>query len=492
MHCGRLQMKKTSPLLASPGAARRGYGLLIGTFVLLMIAGIVWTDSAESFIGYALMTAASIVPVALWMLQGSSGLPVFPMMSCIYFIYYALPILRPDPGMALYSGSEILNTSITVSLFIGAATIAWQAVLSTRKGRKGGAARVNVVTRSQLTGIIIFGLGLSVLYFVTLLSGYLSVLGSLFGLVRSILLAATSVSSFLLGHAVARGFIQGPKLVVAVACLTLVVLLSWSTLFLVAGIVYTSAALFGYVVTSRRIPWLTFAIVGSIIIVLHAGKGEMRQRHWVVNSNMVSEASILQTPALLTEWAEIGIGVIVSGDPYSNAVDRASLLKLLMRVERLAPEHVPFLQGETYSYLPYMLVPRFVQEDKVFSQASMTLLNIRFGFQSEQAASITAIGWGLVAEAYANYGSIAVVAVGLIIGTFTGLLTRWSDGASTLSAPTLVTIAAMMLLINVEEDFSYLFTNLFQSCVSILIFFVAFNSLNGMQKTTIRRRAPVS
>jgi hypothetical protein len=127
-----------------------------------------------------------------------------------------------------------------------------------------------------------------------------------------------------------------------------------------------------------------------------------------------------------------------------------------------------------------------------FSQASMTLLNIRFGFQSEQAASITAIGWGLVAEAYANYGSIAVVAVGLIIGTFTGLLTRWSDGASTLSAPTLVTIAAMMLLINVEEDFSYLFTNLFQSCVSILIFFVAFNSLNGMQKTTIRRRAPVS
>jgi hypothetical protein len=482
-------MTMSSTQRASPPAARRGYGLVAAAGAILMMAGVVETDSAESFIGYSLMTTACLAPVTLWMLAGASGLPVLPMISCLYYFYYALPILRANSGISVYSASEILDASITVTLFLVAATIAWQAVLAPRNARRLH-GQADLVTPSQLTNIIFCGLGLGLFYFVALLSGYLNFLGSLFGLLRAILLAATSVSSFLLGHAAARGFIRGRKLVLAVSCLAGVVLLSWSTLFLVEGVIYILAALFGYVITSRRIPWITFAIVGTIVTVLHAGKGEMRQRYWEANSNYLAQMSVVQVPEMLAEWAATGVNTIASGNNYSSAIDRASLLGLLMRVERLAPNHVPFLGGETYSYLPYMLVPRFIQEDKMFSQASMTLLNIRFGFQTEQAASITAVGWGLIAEAYANYGNIAAVAVGLFIGLFTGLLTRWSEGAAILSAPTLVTIAAMMIMVNAEADFSYLFTNLFQGCTSILIFLVAFNSLSGMRKRrTARRRA---
>jgi hypothetical protein len=118
------------------------------------------------------------------------------------------------------------------------------------------------------------------------------------------------------------------------------------------------------------------------------------------------------------------------------------------------------------------------------------LLNIRFGFQTAQSASVTAIGWGLIAEAYANHGNIAAVLVGLFIGFFTGVLTRWSDGAAILSAPTLVTIAAMLILVNAEADFSYLFTNLFQGCAAILIFLIGFNTISRMRRgATVRRRA---
>jgi hypothetical protein len=478
--------------LAAPSTARRGYGLVFAVGAVLMIAGVIATDSAESFIGYALMTTACLLPVLLWMLAGASGLPVLPMISCLYYFYYALPILRTESGIAVYSPSEVLDASITVTLFLAAATLAWQAILSTRD-RREKVAEAEIVTPSQLTRIIFFGLGLGLFYFVALLSGYLVFFGSLFGLLRAILLAATSVSSFLLGHAAANGFIRGGKLIFAVSCLTVVVLLSWSSLFLVEGMIYVLAALFGYMITSRRIPWVTVAVVGAIVTVLHAGKGEMRQRYWEVNSNYTMQMSIFQVPEILADWVVTGVDTITSGNNYSSAIDRASLLKLLMCVERLAPNHVPFLEGETYSYLPYMLVPRFIQEDKMFSQASMTLLNIRFGFQTEQAASVTAIGWGLVAEAYANYGNIAAVLVGLFIGLFTGLLTRWSQGAAILSAPTLVTIAAMMIMVNAEADFSYLFTSLFQGCASILIFLVAFNSISGMRKqAAAARRATVA
>jgi hypothetical protein len=303
-----------------------------------------------------------------------------------------------------------------------------------------------------------------------------------------VLLAATSVSCFLLGHAAARRYIRGGRLAAAVSLLAAIVVLSWSTLFLAEGTIYVLAAMFGYVVTSRRIPWTTFAIVGAIVTVLHAGKGEIRQRYWDANTNTVGGMSVTHVPVIMADWAITGFETIASGNDYSVAIDRASLLRLLMQVERLAPDYVPYVDGETYSYLPYMLVPRFIQEDKLFSQASMTLLNIRFGFQTAQSASVTAIGWGLIAEAYANYGNIAAVLVGMFIGFFTGLLTRWSDGAAILSAPTLVTIAAMLILVNAEADFSYLFTNLFQGCAAILIFLVGFNTVSRMRRSAIARR----
>jgi hypothetical protein len=469
-------------------SSRQGYGLVAATVIILMMAGIVGTDSREGFIGYALMTTACVAPVLLWMLAGAPGLPVFPMMSSLYYFYYALPILRSESGIGVFSPTEILDASVTVTLFLGAATLAWQAVIALPTGGRTAAAGRDVVSPAQLNSIIFYGLGLGVFYFVGLLSGSLNFLGTLFGLLRAVLLAATSVSCFLLGHAAARRYIRGGRLAAAVSLLTAIVVLSWSTLFLAEGTIYVLAAMFGYVVTNRRIPWTTFAIVGAIVTVLHAGKGEIRQRYWDANTNTVSGMSVTHVPVIMADWAITGFETIASGNDYSIAIDRASLLRLLMQVERLAPDYVPYIDGETYSYLPYMLVPRFIQEDKLFSQASMTLLNIRFGFQTAQSASVTAIGWGLIAEAYANYGNIAAVLVGMFIGFFTGLLTRWSDGAAILSAPTLVTIAAMLILVNAEADFSYLFTNLFQGCAAILIFLVGFNTISRMRRSAIARR----
>jgi hypothetical protein len=471
-------------------SSRRGYGLVAATSIILMMAGIIGTDSWESFIGYALMTTACVAPVVLWMLAGAPGLPIFPMMSSLYYFYYALPILRSESGIAVYSPTEILDASVTVALFLGAATLTWQLLIALPAGRRTALAGRDVVSPAQLNSIIFYGLGLGVFYFVALLSGSLNFLGTLFGLLRAVLLAATSVSCFLLGHATARRYIRGGRLAAAISLLAAIVVLSWSTLFLAEGTIYVLAAMFGYVVTSRRIPWTTFAIVGAIVTVLHAGKGEIRQRYWDANTNTVGGMSVTHVPVIMADWAITGFETIASGNDYSIAIDRASLLRLLMQVERLAPDYVRYLDGETYSYLPYMLVPRFIQEDKLFSQASMTLLNIRFGFQTAQSASVTAIGWGLIAEAYANHGNIAAVLVGMFIGFFTGVLTRWSDGAAILSAPTLVTIAAMLILVNAEADFSYLFTNLFQGCAAILIFLVGFNTISRMRKrATARRRA---
>src|SRR5262249_3716899 len=149
--------------------------------------------------------------------------------------------------------------------------------------------------------------------------------------------------------------------------------------------------------------------------------------------------------------------------------DRASLLVLLLQTQRLAPDYVPFLEGKTYALVGKTLVPRFIDENKITSQAAMIMLNLHFGIQLTHQTTQTAIGWGLVAEAYANFGRLGVVGVALFLGLFSGLLERWSDGAPLASFPSLIAFAALMQLINVEMDGVSLLTTLFQTIVAISV-----------------------
>jgi hypothetical protein len=247
-----------------------------------------------------------------------------------------------------------------------------------------------------------------------------------------------------------------------------------------------AAALFGYVITAKRIPWRPILVALPILAVLHAGKGEMRERYWAARSNSVANYSLLALPGEMAEWASTGVGAIASGKAGATVIDRASLLQLLLRVQQLAPDVVPYLNGETYALLPYMLVPRFVQEDKIASQAPMMLLNIRFGFQTAEGASITAIGWGLVAEAYANFGDFGAVGIGIIIGLFAGFLTRWSTGQPATSLPSLIGVTGMMTMINAESDFSYMMVNFSQAAVALTIMHTFLQSLSGTRATSVR------
>ena len=45
----------------------------------------------------------------------------------------------------------------------------------------------------------------------------------------------------------------------ALSLLGTIILFTWSTLFLIGGIVYALAGMLGYIVTTRRIPWRTIS-----------------------------------------------------------------------------------------------------------------------------------------------------------------------------------------------------------------------------------------
>jgi hypothetical protein len=466
-----------------PTEAQRVRRVLVAAFVLLMMLGLLWAPNMEARIGYTLLTLSVLLPCALWIRAGMPGIPIWPVVSVISWLSYALPILRDEQAQMIYTPAAVLLFAATVATFLITATIAWRLMLLSGRGRSSPGVS-ELVPTSQMAPIVFFGLGSGMLYYLFLFVGTLSFLGSAFGLVRSAMLTCTVVSCYMLGHARGRGVLRGLSWALAVAALMANVLLAWTSLFLVIGITYVLAATAGYVITTKRVPWGSLLGTLLVLTVLHAGKAAVRRQYWVAGSNQVAGLTLTEVPGFLTEWARVGLNTLATGDGGVAVMDRASLYRQLLAVQHLAPVFVPFLYGETYALLPSLLVPRFLAPDKMPSQAGMNMLNVHFGFQTIAETRTTAMGWGLIAEAYANYGFLAVVGIGLLTGMIAGLFSRWSCGTAPISLGSFLGIVAMMTMVDLEADLSYLLTNLWQACVSVVLLLAIWRLL-GMQRKRV-------
>ena len=436
-------------------------------FGLLCVLGMFWGASLEQVIAYLLVLSAAVLPSLLWLRMGALGIPILPAVGLAYIPYFAWPLLSGGENTQAYTLWEIARAGITVALFLVTATVAWRLIAGTVRARH--AIATEQADPSRAVGFMLAGLLVGVVFHAGVILGWLEGIGTLFGLVRSIAVTFVTVACFLIGVTRAQGVLRGPAWAASLAGLGLLTALSWSSLFLVGGMIYLLAAGLGFVLVSKRIPVLAFGVLFVVVAVLHAGKGEMRERYWISGSNS-ADISAMQVPGLLVDWVGVGIHAISTGELGQSVVDRASLIQMILRAQVETPDRVDFLMGETYALLPSILVPRFIDSDKPASQVGMDLLNIRYGVLTVEGVASTAIGWGLIAEAYANFGYYGVIGIALALGVFCGALFIWSARADIVSIPTLASIAAMMGLINLEADFIQLFSSLLQSFVAVLVF----------------------
>jgi hypothetical protein len=101
---------------------------------------------------------------------------------------------------------------------------------------------------------------------------------------------------------------------------------------------------------------------------------------------------------------------------------------MLLLVQKKAGMEVPFLGGITYEHIPRLLIPRFIDGGKGISHAGNNLLNVNFGLMSIEHTANVSIYWGLVPEAYANFGYLGVAALAFVLSLFFAAFTRASVG----------------------------------------------------------------
>lgn len=468
-----------SSFFTAPSVYLRREGYL---FAAAMGGALVAGIFAQDVLAYLCITLPAMLPLWLWLRAGSRAIPILPVISGLFFVYYAIPLLRSQA--AGYGSDELIDAATAVAVFLVAATLAsWP--FQGRSHRWLPSFGQSQVADPQLTLIVFIGLGGGIAFHLAVVTGSLAWLGSSLGLVRSIVLTLTSISCYLLGHTRAAGLLVGPAWGGALGGMLLLILLALSNLLLIGGLMYCLAAFLGYVITARRIPWFGLGTAFTILAILHAGKFEIRKTYWPGGATEAEEVSLAGIPGMMAAWFAAGIDALSTGGAESDVLERASLLHMLLLVQRTTPDFIPYLEGETYAMLPSMLVPRFLDPDKTVSQAGLNLLSMRYGLQTVESTARTTIGWGLVAEAYANFSYWAVVAVGALFGAICGALMRLSVGAPPNSLPMFVTIAATLVLLNVEADLSYLLTTLAQTIGAILMIAAVPFSLRARRRLTV-------
>jgi hypothetical protein len=490
----------TMPSAPYPGSFRAVSIRQTASLLLLVAVGLLAASPfAVDPIAYMCVTIPVLLAPFLWVSSGAFGIPVLPVVSALSYVYYALPLLAGET-LAVYRSEDLVWAALSVGLFLTAAALAAWPFLGDGRGRNkpppatrvpGRAQRIRTRSLNNLAGndelyrLIFIGLVAGNLYYLLLLSGTASYLGTFIGVFRSVTVTLGSLACYLIGFARGSGLLTGQRWVAALAGFLLLTALSMSGLFLVTGAVNIAAAVLGYVLAAKRIPWITLGLAFAILSILNAGKLNIRNEYWARDSQSLRNASIVQVPGMIVDWFAAGISAPVSHRAGENnsLLERTSLLHMVLAVQEATPRIIPYLEGGTYALLPSMLVPRFLQPDKIESQAGLNLLSVRYGRQRAEDTAKTTLGWGMVAEAYANYGNPAVIAVGVIFGALCGFLMRLSATAAPLSLAMLMAIASTLTLCNLELDVSSLVATMMQTAGGILLF-------AALPRVVKRRAAP--
>lgn len=412
------------------------------------------------------IASAALFPSLLWAAGYVPGLPIHPIGVLTFLWVYAFPLVAGQPEIGLYDAEDIGFAAICVVAYVLAATAVWFFV-----GRWSAAARSRYYVLPDDRGFAFFiaSIAAGCVFAIVLAGGLVDFDASLFGTIRSTILALASLGVFVLGVRLGRNELNRARRWAFIGLTASYIVLQLVSLFLVSSIICLASAVIGFTIGRGRVPWATIAIALLVFGFLHSGKSAMRDRYWGDDAPAVQ---LYQMPAFFAEWIAAGADELTDSGYWFGPqpiYDRVSLMHLLLLVVNNAPDRVPYLKGATYAAVPRLLIPRIFDPDKPDSHQGTSMLNIYYGLQSEQDTERTTIGWGLLNEAMANFGLPGVIGIAVFMGLLFGFVGRLTVGAPIMSLENMIGVIFTATAIQSEYTFGVFATVLSQSMIVLLL-----------------------
>jgi hypothetical protein len=381
---------------------------------------VLWMNRSGPFLGYSLLEMAvcfgigwaSVRPVLRWLREGMQTIPAFESYCLMHFPYYFMPYMAGRGEFLLYPQSVRLRVGCMVVLYL--LTADWVFLKTVRRwGRRPASAgswflrEVKGVTDGRaLWWAFWFWCGMSVL---TIL-GWVPNIGSVLSVFRSTQSVCGSAGCFFLSMRMGAGQLRTTERWIFNGLLVVGVLSSLGTGFLVGGTMMILTAVLGHTIGSGRVPVWALAVSMAFLSFLHQGKSQMRERFWDSGKNYSEhhyDPLEVYSYWMGASYRTLTQSVVDRGG--EGFVERASLLRMLMIVGAESPEFRPYLNGKTYLQIPQLFVPRILWPQKPRASLPMDTMGIYYGVHTQQSVEVTAIGFGHVAEAWANFGWLGVL-----------------------------------------------------------------------------------
>jgi hypothetical protein len=284
-----------------------------------------------------------------------------------------------------------------------------------------------------------------------------------------VMLAIEALCCFVLSYRLGTGELKGLKGAMFKVLMVILIVVSLPPLLMINSMALVALGGLGYVSGSGKVPWISFAVAILLFGFLHLGKAEMRDRFWADADEGPVQPSTY--PAFFAEWISASADEFSAGrkheeDERASLLQRASLMQLLLYEQTLSSS-VPFLYGDTYLIVPELLIPRILYPDKPTTHEGTYRLNIHYGFQTREQTETTCVGFGLLNEAYANFGLVGMAILAIVSGSFYGWIEGWAEAAPLLSFRGLFAIIVASYSFQTEFAAGVYAAALFQSTVAL-------------------------
>jgi len=424
------------------------------------------TDPVQIALGLAILVLATL-PALQWARQAQPNFPAFEIFMLTGASFYAVPMLGGREDVFAFSDQDVTAAAVAVLFFQLPAVIAYFAV-------RGHPARHPLLTESLVPERILhqtqIGLWLYTAYLC--LANFTSAISpEVVPILRAIFAGLGIICSFIQAQLWGAGQLRRSEKIVYGANLGFQVTLAFSDLYLIGGLSQLILSLIAYVTASRRVPVVLTVLALAVIALLHNGKAAMREIYW--RPDGPPRPAVFELPAFYQQWIELGLHPPADrldrkSSLAENLLERAALFQMLcLTIDRI-PDHLPHLDGETYKDIPAQLVPRILWPGKPSPHQSNSRLAIYLGLVDEGGAEKVSIAFGLICEAYANFGHLGVAVLGLALGALFKRLTLWGRDAPKFSALGLFLILLTAWSFQVEQVLATWLISLFQASVVVV------------------------
>jgi hypothetical protein len=442
---------------------------------------------------FLLIAIGTCTALYVWC-QSGIGLPLMPIMAIQSLFIYGLPVAASHENILTYPAQFVFQAGIEVLVFCVAMSIAWYLAMKMLHPSPPVSYAMNEFNREGVKGWGRLGFGMIVgTTGIEVLRG-LGLMDAVFGMLPS---GADILINTLLSVMSACGFLLISMIVGANEASTFERIVFWVLLVansMIASMDFILASAAANLVTvaiglfwsGGRMPWTYVTVSLVLLSFLNTGKSNMRARYWANDYVPATRVTFPQLPAVYAEWIAVSYNAVLENNvgkqqglagveeqkKNQTLLDRIdNLQNLLFVIDATETEHIPLLGGSTYALIPPLLVPRIFWPDKPRAHEGQIILNVHYGRQDLESTSTTYIAWGLLPEAYGNFGPIAGSSIlGIFLGFLFALVENLTARKLVMSMEGFLCFSILMNLMNsFEMVASVLVTSTFQSMVIIIL-----------------------